>query len=587
MMGRFGDDKIEEVRARADIVEVIGAHVRLRRSGRNFMGLCPFHQEKTPSFSVNPERGFFHCFGCGAGGTVFNFIMRMDGLTFPEAVRTLADRYGVDLPERDEPGGPTRSERDAMLQANQVAADFYAHVLWRRPEGEGARAYLRSRGISDETARAFLLGFAPAQPAALAKALEKRGLREAGVKAGLVKKDSSGAFDMFRARLMFPIRDVQGRVLAFGGRVLDDRLPKYINSPESPLYSKTRTLYGLYEARQAIAAKDRAVLVEGYIDVIMLWQAGFKESVAGCGTALTVEQLRVLARYTKNVLACFDGDAAGRKASLRALEIFLQAGMLGRGIFIPAGFDPDTFIREQGAAEFERLIGSAELLVERFIRSEVEAIGGPGAPLGQRTAAAESVIAKLRLMQDELQFNELVRLAADYLRIDDSTMRRLARRDAARSPAPARNREASVASDAGARAEMGLLAIAVLHPALRPDIAAQGAAELFEESAMAALMTEVCSREEPHTGLVEWLGERLTPAQQSAISAFAVGPLMESAEEARALASDYLSALRRRRTAREVQALKTSARDSAGGHDEATAAAQALIALRREDDPRR
>jgi DNA primase len=587
MMGRFGDDKIEEVRTRADIVEVIGAHVRLRRSGRNFMGLCPFHHEKTPSFSVNPERGFFHCFGCGAGGTVFNFLMRMDGLTFPEAVRTLADRYGVDLPEREEPGGPTRSERDSMLQANQVAGDFYAHVLWRRPEGETARGYLRSRAISDETARAFLLGFAPAQPAALAKALERRGLREAGMKVGLLKQDSSGAYDMFRGRLMFPIRDVQGRVLAFGGRVLDDRLPKYINSPESPLYSKTRTLYGICEARQTIAAKDRALLVEGYIDAIMLWQAGFKESVAGCGTALTVEQLRVLARYTKNVLACFDGDAAGRKASLRALEIFLQAGMLGRGIFIPAGFDPDTFIREQGTAEFELLIGAAELLAERFIRSEVEAIGGPGAPLGQRTAAAQSVIAKLRLMQDELQFNELVRLAADYLRIDDSTMRQLARRGAAHAPAPVRNRDASVAGDAGARAEMELLALAMLHPALRPDIVAQGAAEIFEDPAMAALMVEVCSHQGTDASLEHWIDERLTPAQQSALSALAVGPMMESAEDARALALDYISALRRRRTAREVQALKTDARQAGGTEDEAVAKSQELILLRRQDGTRR
>lgn len=585
-MARFGDDKIEEVRARADIVEVIGAHVRLRRSGRNFMGLCPFHQEKTPSFSVNPERGFFHCFGCGAGGTVFNFIMKMDGLTFPEAVRTLADRYGVELPQRDEPGGPTRSERDAMLQANQVGADFYAHVLWRRPEGEPARAYLRSRGIADDTARGFILGFAPAQPAALAKALERRGLREAGVKTGLVKKDASGAYDMFRGRLMFPIRDVQGRVLAFGGRVLDDRLPKYINSPESPLYSKARTLYGLYEARQAIAAKDRVILVEGYIDAIMLWQAGFKEAVAGCGTALTVEQLRVLGRYTKNVLACFDGDAAGRKASLRALEIFLEAGMLGRGIFIPAGFDPDTFVREHGAGEFERMIASAELLAERFIRSEVEAIGGPAAPLGRRTAAAEGVIAKLRLMQDELQFNELVRLAADYLRIDDATMRRLARRGTSRGAAPTRITDAAARASAGDRAEMGLLAIAMLHPALRPELAAQGAAELFRDKVIAQLMVEVCAHGDSYGGLEQWIGERLTPEQQAALSALAVGPLMESAGQARALASEYVAALRRQRVAGEVQALRADARKAGDREEEAVAKSQELILLRRQDGSR-
>src|ERR1039458_6833525 len=201
-MGRFGDDKIEEVRSRADIVEIVGAHVRLRRAGRNFVGLCPFHNEKTPSFSVNAERGFFHCFGCGAGGSVFNFIMRVEGLTFHEAVRSLARKYGVTLPEHDQ-SGPAAGEREAMLKANEVAAEFFAHVLWNTTDGALARDYLKTRGISVETARAFMIGFAPSRPASLAKALERRGLRDAGVKVGLVKKDGDAAYDMFRARVMF------------------------------------------------------------------------------------------------------------------------------------------------------------------------------------------------------------------------------------------------------------------------------------------------------------------------------------------------------------------------------------------------
>src|SRR5271170_2232802 len=394
-MAQFGDSKVEEVRARADIIEIIGAHVRLRRAGRNFVGLCPFHNEKTPSFSVNAERGFFHCFGCGVGGSVFNFITRVEGLTFPEAVRSLAKKYGVTLPEHDV-SGPAAGEREAMLKANEVAAEFFAHVLWNTTDGAMARDYLKSRGISVETARAFMIGFAPSRPASLAKALEKRGLRDAGIKTGLVKRDGDGAYDMFRGRVMFPIRDAQGRAIAFGGRVLDARLPKYINSPESPLYSKARTLYGLYEARQAISSsastgKDRAILVEGYFDVIALWQAGFKEAVAGCGTALTVDQLRVLSRYTKNVIACFDGDAAGRKASMRALEIFLQAGLLGRGIFIPSGYDPDTFIRERGAAAFAELTEQSQLLVDYFIREHAENVGGPNGPLQKRAEAATQI----------------------------------------------------------------------------------------------------------------------------------------------------------------------------------------------------
>src|SRR5579872_997406 len=389
LMARYGDNAIDEVRQRADIVEIIGAHVRLRRTGRNFVGLCPFHNEKTPSFSVNAERGFYHCFGCGAGGTVFNFIMKVEGLSFPEAIRSLATRYGVTLPELKN-DGPGAAEREALARANQTAAEFYAHVLWNTPDGEQAREYLKSRGISVETARAFMLGFSPARPASLAKALEKRGLTDAGVKAGVIKRDGSGLYDAFRARVMFPIRDAQGRVIAFGGRVLDARMPKYLNSPESPAYSKTRTLYGLHEARQAIASQDRVIIVEGYFDVIALWQAGFRETVASCGTSLTVDQLRLLQRYTKNVYACFDGDAAGRKASLRALEIFLQAGLLGRGIFIPTGFDPDTLVRERGAAFLEELIAASELLVDYFMEQVIVRVGT--ASLTSKVRAGEQIV---------------------------------------------------------------------------------------------------------------------------------------------------------------------------------------------------
>ena len=366
-MARIGDDKLDDLRARADIVEVIGAQVRLRKAGRNYVGLCPFHQEKTPSFSVNRERGFFHCFGCGVGGTVFDFVMRVEALTFPEAVRSLARRYGVEIPERGEPGMPS-SEREALITANQVAAEFYAHVLWNTPDGSIAREYLKSRAITVETAKTFMLGFAPARPSSLAAALNRRGLAKPGAVLGLVREDSDGARDLFRARLMFPIRDVQARVIGFGGRVLDQRLPKYINSPESPLYSKARSIYGISEARQTIVANDRVIVVEGYIDAIMLAQAGFKETVASLGTALTADQLRILGRYTKNVLACFDGDEAGRKASLRALEVFIDAGLLARGVFIPSGYDPDTLVRERGASAFaealEKAISLYDYLVE-------------------------------------------------------------------------------------------------------------------------------------------------------------------------------------------------------------------------------
>ena len=600
-MGRFGDDKIEEVRSRADIVEIVGSHVRLRRAGRNFVGLCPFHNEKTPSFSVNAERGFFHCFGCGVGGSVFNFITRVEGLTFPEAVRSLAKKYGVTLPEHDL-AGPAAGEREAMLKASEVAAEFFAHVLWNTTDGAMARDYLKSRGISIETARTFMIGYAPSRPASLTKALEKRGLRDAGIKVGLVKKDGNVAigaetYDMFRGRVMFPIRDAQGRAIAFGGRVLDARLPKYINSPESPLYSKARTLYGLFEARQAISSsassgKDRAILVEGYFDVITLWQAGFKEAVAGCGTALTVEQLRVLSRYTKNVIACFDGDAAGRKASMRALEIFLQAGLLGRGIFIPTGFDPDTFVRERGASAFAELTEKSELLVDYFLREQA---GEARGSIAERARAAQRVAEMLKLVGDPFQFDLLARKAADLLSIGEEVLRKEARGPQSRSATPsrfARDRAqtanpppAAAGGDAGAKAEIGLIALALLHPELRNEIAQSGAEANFEEIRLGSVLADLCRTDEPYTALEEWIADRLTSDEQGRISEFAVGPLNDEVadetqkvssdlEKCRALANDYVAALGRRRRAREVGRLRGGAAD--------VSTAQAVIALRRE-----
>ncbi|HLI80419.1 MAG TPA: DNA primase, partial [Candidatus Binataceae bacterium] len=487
-MARYGDNAIDEVRQRADIVEIIGAHVRLRRTGRNFVGLCPFHNEKTPSFSVNAERGFYHCFGCGAGGTVFNFIMKVEGLSFPEAIRSLATRYGVTLPELKN-DGPAAAEREALARANQTAAEFYAHVLWNTPDGELAREYLHSRGISVETARAFMLGFSPARPASLAKALEKRGLTDAGVKAGVIKRDGSGLYDAFRARVMFPIRDAQGRVIAFGGRVLDARMPKYLNSPESPAYSKTRTLYGLHEARQAIASQDRVIIVEGYFDVIALWQAGFRETVASCGTSLTVDQLRLLQRYTKNVYACFDGDAAGRKASLRALEIFLQAGLLGRGIFIPTGFDPDTLVRERGAAFLEELIAASELLVDYFMEQVIVRVGT--ASLTSKVRAGEQIVEMLSKTTDRKLFDVLAGEASRKLGLGDNTMRSIVHGRGVPRNGSVRETNAEksrVKLDAIMEAELGLVAIALLHSVLRKEIRELCPLELFSDVELADLL---------------------------------------------------------------------------------------------------
>ncbi|HXD89752.1 MAG TPA: DNA primase, partial [Candidatus Binataceae bacterium] len=537
-------------------------------------------------FSVSAERGFFHCFGCGVGGTVFDFVMRMDGLTFPEAMQSLARRYGVALPQPAAgPGVPSANERDALVNANQVAADFYAHVLWKTPDGAAARHYLKARGITVETAQTFALGFAPARPANLAAALHKRNLVAAGVRVGLLKQDDRGApYDMFRARLMFPIRDAQGRVIAFGGRVLDDRLPKYINSPESPLYSKARTVYGLNEARQAIAKADRAIIVEGYIDTIALAQAGFKETVASLGTSLTVDQLRLLARYTRNLIACFDGDAAGRKASMRALEVFLEAGLLGRGAFIPAGFDPDTLVRERGTAAFGEVLDAAELLVDYFLSEEAEAARGS---VEVRARSAERVAQILGKVANPFEFDLLARKAAGMLAIDEELLRgegrklgRGQRRIVPGAPAPRR----AVAINAALQAELGLLALALLWPDLRAEISS-GLNSFAADETISAII-ETCRSSEPRGALEATVMGRLTEDQRVRLSALMVGPLLAEEAAARPLIEDYFIALEEKQRRDQMQELRSTASSGVSNEVDATAAAQAVITLRRQGSPR-
>ena len=586
-MALYGQDKIEEVRTRADIVEVIGAHVQLRRAGRNFTGLCPFHNEKTPSFSVSAERGFYHCFGCGAGGTVFDFVMRMDALTFPEAMQSLARRYGVVLPQpSSSAGGPSSGERDALGNANQIATDFYAHVLWNTPDGGPAREYLQARGLTTATARTFALGFAPSRPANLAGALHKRGLTAAGLKVGLLKQDGSGGapYDMFRARLMFPIRDAQGKVIAFGGRVLDDRLPKYINSPESPLYSKARTVYGLSEARQAIAKADRAIIVEGYIDVIALAQAGFKETIASLGTSLTPDQLRLLTRYTRNLIACFDGDGAGRKASMRALEVFLEAGLLGRGAFIPTGFDPDTLVRQRGAEAFREIIDAAELLVDYFLSEQAEAARGS---IEERARCAERVAQILGKVANPFEFDLLARKAAGMIGVGEELLRSAARqigRGKRRTPASPPPRSRPAALDAAAQAKLGLLALALLWPDMRGEISA--ALSAIDGDEILSTIVAACGSEESRGALEASVMERLDDDQRVRLSALIVGPLLVDEAKKHQLMQDYLTALAAKQQRDQMRVLRRTAAAEVGNEIAATAAAQEVITLRRQSSPR-
>lgn len=371
---RLSEAEIARVRERIDIVDWIGAHVRLEQSGKTYKGLCPFHQEKTPSFHVNPQKQLYHCFGCHAGGDVITFTMQVEGLSFPEALQRLADQAGVRLTATVASPEAAKRQRllDAALAANRAAAEWFAACL-RSPIGEAARAYAAGRGIEPETTARFGLGYAPPGWDGLIAALQRRGIPlDAALTAGLVvRKERGGAYDRFRRRLMFPIREGSGRVIGFGGRSLGpDDQPKYLNSQESAVFSKRRTLFALDLAADAIRREGRALVVEGYLDAITLHQAGFTWAVGSLGTAFTPEQAKKLRRLADTVLLAFDADAAGQAASLRGLDVLAEAGLEVAVVTLPAGDDPDAFVRREGAAGWQELLAQALPLAEyRLIQS--------------------------------------------------------------------------------------------------------------------------------------------------------------------------------------------------------------------------
>ncbi len=350
------EDKIEDIRSASDIVDVVSDYVRLKKRGSNFVGLCPFHNEKTPSFNVNPRMQIYKCFGCSEGGDVFQFVKQVEKVEFPEAVRILAGRANIDLPEEDRDSRQA-TEWESIHHALRFAARFFHDTLIESDEGSGARTYLAERGVSDSSIRRFGLGFALDSWDGLLRAAEKAQLSdEILLKAGLVipRGENEGFYDRFRGRVMFPILSHVGKVLGFGGRVLrhESDQPKYINSPETLVYHKSRVLYGLYQARQEIRRNEEVYLVEGYTDVVALNQAGVENVVASSGTALTREQIELLQRYCKQVILLFDSDSAGATAAVRGIDLILESGLSVYVVSLPDGEDPDSFARAAGGEAF-------------------------------------------------------------------------------------------------------------------------------------------------------------------------------------------------------------------------------------------
>ena len=378
------DDAVQRVKEAADIAGVIGEHVSLKRAGANLKGLCPFHAEKTPSFTVNPSRGTYHCFGCGEGGDVIQFVMSYQRLSFAEALRDLARRYQVELPEK--PLNPEEIERvrrrDALLAANEKAAELFHQQLLTDPAAQSCRDYLAKRGIPQEIIAEFRLGFAPDNWNFLGSALARQQIRpEVAREAGLlVARDSGGAYDRFRNRVMFPILDLTGRVVGFGGRILGEGQPKYMNSPESAVFDKGRILFGLYQNREHIRKAGRCIVVEGNFDLLSLVVHGVRHVAAPLGTALTQPHVRALRGYADEAILLFDGDQAGLKAAMRAVPLFLAEQVSARVAVLPQGHDPDTFVREHGAtgmlAHVETAMPLPEFVFERLVAEHGMSVAG-------------------------------------------------------------------------------------------------------------------------------------------------------------------------------------------------------------------
>ena len=420
----YPEELIEEVRTRNDIVEVISGYVRLQKKGSNYFGLCPFHNEKSPSFSVSPGKQMYYCFGCGAGGNVITFLMEYENQTFPEAVRTLAQRAGIALPEADDSKEARQadSRRAKLLEINKEAAKYFYYQL-RTERGSVGMEYLRKRELSDETMNHFGLGYANKYSNDLIQYLKSKGYSEDLIRdAGLCNVDEKhGMYDKFWNRVMFPIQDINHRVIGFGGRVMGDGKPKYLNSPETEIFDKSRNLYGLNFARTS--RKGNVILCEGYMDVIAMHQAGFTQAVASLGTAFTSGQASLLRRYANEILLSYDSDGAGVNAALRAIGILKEAGMTGRVINLEPYKDPDEFIKALGGEEFQKRLDHAETsfffelrqLQKNYDLSDPE----------QKTAFHREIARKLCTFSEEVERENYIEAVAQKYHISFENLRRL------------------------------------------------------------------------------------------------------------------------------------------------------------------
>jgi DNA primase len=501
-LATLSDEKLQELRDRVDLAAVVQRRVPLKKSGRDWKGLCPFHGEKTPSFYVVPDKKMFHCFGCGVSGDAIKFVMQVEGRSFREAVEQLAAEAGVDLTPPDPEEARRSARRAALAEVNEKACTFYERVLWEHPKGEVAREHLRKRGVTEDTARAWRLGYAPNLWDALAKShalkdVDPRLVEEAGL--GVPRKKGPGLYDRFRGRLVIPIRE-SGRIVGFGGRLLEGQSEaKYLNSPDTPLYQKGATLFALDRARDAIRREAVALFVEGYFDAIGLHQAGVQSAIATCGTALTERHLELVTKAgARELVFVFDGDAAGLRAAQRASEIAAAQGVPARVMVPPGGEDPDETVLRVGVQGFREMLAAAQPSLE-FLLDRALGQLPKGAPIEARVRAVDAVKGIVHAAPSPLARDLYVEKVAEKVAAPVDAIRRALAGKSAPPPSakavPPNGRPPAPEKLPGSvvKAELVILAALVRHPELAPELAHSGAVGEFVHPSLREAADAVCS----------------------------------------------------------------------------------------------
>jgi DNA primase len=554
----------ERVKQQADIVRVIGEYVRLKKTGQNFTGLCPFHQEKSPSFAVHPVRQIYHCFGCGVGGDVFKFVMELEKITFPEAIRAVAEKSGIPVPKPRDRSPEERREnqqRSGLVEMHREAAAFFARNLLGNAEGKVAAAYLEDRGLDKESMTRFGLGFAPSTGDALLRFLKVKYPEPLLEASGLFSRDQSGRmFDRFRRRIMFPIANESGKVIAFGGRAMGDDMPKYMNSPETPIYTKSNVLYHVDRAKEALRQNDFGILVEGYMDAIAVARAGIMNVIASCGTSLAEPQIKLLSRFTRRVVVNYDPDTAGQIATERSLTLLLEKEFDVRILALPGGADPDKFLKEQGADAYRKLLAQAppylDYLIERARKMDRTTADG-------KVAALNFLMPYVQRLPNRLLRSEWATRIASELRVDEPVLRESLRR-AANERRDKVNPKAELVGPVVKPAERQLMQMLVEAEGFRENLAREIAKAGLHRGLETERIFEV---------LIAKAGQRLDPATLSAALEEKDRRLLfeilfdSSAEATWEAAESCLSVLRNRRVEQELTELQKQIEAKPTGED--------------------